>query len=256
MADYGPRKMLRNFSDALRKSELRDGNQLPIRYCGVLEFGETFGRPHYHILLYNMVKNRSDPLPYQRGLPRTLFNTSLWPHGHVDVAQFNPSTIAYILKYIFKDSRTGEPSIPFRTIRPAIGSYGIVSLAESVVKKHTTMPGIPTSFKYRNRTYIADAYTRKTFKEAYQRLGGKIPEQSLWDKKMQNLLLDEELDKLPWHLKNKTWERARQIEFLQNQKKKNQTQREEKVSASALKRAYAAFRDEAATKAARTGTED
>lgn len=239
MADVGPKKMMRNFFAALRNSEDRHGNPNPIRYCGVLEFGGQFGRPHFHILLYNMVKNLREPYPYRRGQPRPEQSIGLWPHGRVDFAEFNPSTIAYTVKYIFKDSRTEGLCIPFRTIRPGIGGYGIASLAASVAAKQSNLPSVPVSFRYRNRNYVPDHFTRQTFKVEYEKNGGTIDKATPMDRKLQSLLLDQELAALPWHQRKKTWERVKQLEFLERQAAAKKARTETAASQRAINYARA-----------------
>lgn len=170
----GPRKMISNFIDALRKSEVRAGNSLPIRFYGCLEFGSEFGRPHWHMLLYNLVNQWKQPPKYLRGLPRPRFTINLWPHGHVDIGEFNPATIRYTISYLFKDSRAGARPIVYQTIRPATGYYGIKSLAESFAQKHGTLPSPPTSFSIKGKRYPADQWTRGTFRNLFQKAGGKF----------------------------------------------------------------------------------
>ncbi|QCS37355.1 replication initiation protein [Tortoise microvirus 91] len=58
-----------------------------IRYYLAGEYGDSFNRPHYHVILFN-----SDP---QRIV-------DAWGNGDVHIADVNPKTCAYTLKYITK----------------------------------------------------------------------------------------------------------------------------------------------------------
>lgn len=167
-----PRTTTRRFMDALRKSEVRRGNMLPIRCFGVTEFGGLFGRPHTHLLIYNMVHNLREPVTYLKGLPRPRISIPIWPHGHVDVAEYNPKTINYVLEYLHKDSRE-SPVYPIYAKNPAIGYSGIVRLAESLAKQHGSLPRPPTSFDLGGSPYPLDRYTREKFAAAFRAAGGR-----------------------------------------------------------------------------------
>lgn len=167
-----PRIITRRFMDALRKSESRGGNTLPIRFFGVTEYGERFGRPHHHLLIYNVVTNYRDPAPYRPSLPRPRIHIGSWPHGHVDVAEYNPATIRYVLKYLEKDSRS-SPVYPIYARNPAIGFSGIVRLAESLAKTYGKLPRPPTSFSLGGSPYPLDRYTKEKFAQAFRAAGGR-----------------------------------------------------------------------------------
>jgi len=236
MGASGPRKMMRAFFDNLRKSEARHLNGNPIRYFGCLEYGGKFGRPHFHMLIYNLEHNLIVPQPYRRNLPRPQLNISIWPHGSVDPGTFNPATIAYTSKYIFKDTRNGEPAHPFRTIRPAIGYYGLEYLAAQIAKKHSILPEPPVSFQMGSTTYFPDNWTRKTFDKCFITAGGKyekIPTPQ--EKQMLSLQTREALRLLPRHIQERQTKRLETIEYLQRSKEEAKAAFEERASDRAQK---------------------
>ena len=95
---------VQKFFKKLRK---RTGKKLKYFYVG--EYGGTFLRPHYHIILYNLPKRYIiDPLFVQE---------KIWKLGIVDIVPANMPTIFYTVGYIMKgkfeplhevDEQTGE----------------------------------------------------------------------------------------------------------------------------------------------------
>lgn len=123
---HGPRTLVRRFFSALRKKERQAGNQSTIRYFGCLEFGETTGRPHIHLLIWNMRASLLQAEPYRQGLPRPKYTIGQWPHGHVDCCPFNQSAARYVSKYVtkFETSPDLKPMC-FHPVRPALGFDGL-----------------------------------------------------------------------------------------------------------------------------------
>ena len=140
LREKGAKKLYSNFLDALRKSEHRAGNLKTIRSFGCLEFGTLTGRPHYHLLIFNHVKNLIDAQPYLRGLPRIRHHTGLWPHGHCDIQPFNLNAAKYVCKYTTKlDQHHGKPLV-FHCQRPPLGYNGLIQHAEQISRspsRHT-----------------------------------------------------------------------------------------------------------------------
>lgn len=224
LEDRGPKKIIYSFLDALRKSECRGGNSAPIRSYGCYELGGMLGRPHYHMLLYNVVVNYQEPTNYTKGLPRPRYHIGCWPHGHVDIGQHNPATVNYTIEYLMKDTRKdGNQSFPIRTQRPAIGFYGLQSLAVSLANKHGELPEMPTSLMLNGRSYPLDHWSKNVLREEFKEAGGTFKN---WpgplDKKLRFLQTCAEFDAFP-HIKARFEKRNEQTERLiaQAEAKKN-----------------------------------
>lgn len=187
------RTTIRNFIAALRASESRKGNIAPIRFFGCLEYGGSFGRPHWHMLVFNLMANYRPPSKYHRGLPRPLCRITQWPHGHVDVAEFNLATVNYVCDYLtdFSGVKGDVPSIPVRTIRPAIGYYGLKAFAQEIVKERSILLQMPTSFTIGTRHYPIDRWTRDTFIKLYEEAGGRYRPQGTPKKRYRLRLIEE-----------------------------------------------------------------
>lgn len=203
------KRHLRNFLRALRHSESRSGNRAPIRYYGCLEFGGQFGRPHFHLLLYNVVRNYREPTPYLRGLPRPRYHIGLWPHGHVDIGELNSKTIWYVSSYMQKTAGSGsESALPFRTVRPAIGHYGLSRLARALVSKRGSDLLEPDFLNLNGRRYPMDRWMKMTFRNECLRYGGSLlKEQPL--ERWHRLRLKAELTAPVEMEKERAWARLR-----------------------------------------------
>lgn len=168
------RATIRKFYDALRHAEARAGNTLPIRYYGCLEFGGQYARPHWHMLIFNLLACYRDPPPYRRGLPRPHQHIAQWPHGGVDVGEFNLATVNYVCDYV-TDFRKDEPClrpVPYRTIRPAIGFYGLQHVVQANMKEHSILSEKPAFFEFGGRNWPIDQWTRDWYVKLWLDAGG------------------------------------------------------------------------------------
>lgn len=232
----GRKQIIYRFLDALRKSETRAGNSQPIRLYGCYELGGTLGRPHYHMLIYNMIKNYTQPTKYIRNLPRPRYHTKLWPYGHVDIGEYNPATVNYTIEYLMKDTRTsGAQSFPIRTARPAIGYYGLRSLAESLARKHGTLPELPVSLKLDGRSYPLDRWSKDVLRKHFKKNGGTFTE---WkgpiQKKLRFLQTIAEFDNFP-HIKERITKAQQQKERMIEQSEIKKATRTAEIEQRALR---------------------
>lgn len=95
------------------------------RYFGCGEYGEKFGRPHYHFILFGL-----DPLLAEA------FCAARWPYGFVSVRPVLPAHFGYVAAYTVKkltrstDERLAPGQLPeFARMsrRPGIGVPGLWS---------------------------------------------------------------------------------------------------------------------------------
>lgn len=61
-----------------------------IRYFACGEYGDKFGRPHYHAIIYGVSPTEADLIE------------SCWPHGHVKLGFVTEDSCAYVAKYMTK----------------------------------------------------------------------------------------------------------------------------------------------------------
>lgn len=167
---------LRRFVDALQQSERRHGNPVPIRYFGCLEFGGRYARPHWHLMIFNLVHNYRSPPPYQKGLPRPAgFHSTLWPHGHIDNGEFNLATVHYVTGYLTDFAELKNPDLKpvlYRTTRPGIGSPGLRRVAFDHAQWQSTISERPAFLEIGGRTWPLDRWSREQFMKHFADAGG------------------------------------------------------------------------------------
>lgn len=116
-----------------------DGRK-PIRFFVAGEYGEKFGRPHFHAILFNAWF--PDSVRYANGTYRSELAEELWSHGNVVIGNVTPESSAYVAGYTLHkahkraeeyaedlvDPTTGEvsgrrPEFVVMSRRPGIGAW-------------------------------------------------------------------------------------------------------------------------------------
>lgn len=132
-----------NFMKRLRK-EVRGVDpgprrSYPVRFFCSGEYGETYGRPHWHAILFNV--HFGDEVRYVNGTLRSETCERLWGRGNAVLGAVTPQSAAYVAGYTLSkvygnpdhyedvvDVETGEVTSrrpPFCTMsrRPGIGAW-------------------------------------------------------------------------------------------------------------------------------------
>jgi hypothetical protein len=81
------KKHIKNFLDSLRRHFKRDRKE-KLRYYVCGEYGERFGRPHWHLAIFNKI-TRNELEKY-------------WKRGFIDIQPLNNQTASYIAGYVLK----------------------------------------------------------------------------------------------------------------------------------------------------------
>ena len=134
------------FIKRLRKSETvygkRDGRRIvvsrpTIRFFMCGEYGETYGRAHYHALLFNY--RPEDLVP----INKTLFDSpklaKLWRHGAVTVGDVTWQSASYVARYIF-DKLNGELGRDKYAV--SVDDDGVITFRDSEFCQMSRRPGI------------------------------------------------------------------------------------------------------------------
>lgn len=87
--DYSYEEYIRASSRIGEYSDDYTYDSYPLRYYGVVEFGGTTGRVHWHYLLFNVLDKRNIE--------------KAWQAGMIQIDPCNINTIDYVLKYMIKD---------------------------------------------------------------------------------------------------------------------------------------------------------
>lgn len=113
---------VQTFFKRLRKADSKV-QKCSIRYYLVGEYGPQTHQPHYHIILFNL----HDSLVSKLG--------RIWGHGHVDIGDVTPHSIAYCCGYLVKSTDDDKSS---RTFPLALMSKGLgkTYLTPAMVRWH------------------------------------------------------------------------------------------------------------------------
>lgn len=175
------RATIKRFVQSLQASERRAQNSLPIRYIGCIEYGSDYGRPHLHVLIWNLMRNYRRPpqyLAHLKGLPRPRHAIPQWPHGHVDIAEVNLSTMHYVMSYMLDFSHLKTPHRPpakyVSTRRPGIGAYGMRQVGWEIARSHSTVSMLPGSISLKGRHFPMGTWSKQQVLKGFTDAGGLI----------------------------------------------------------------------------------
>jgi hypothetical protein len=139
----GPSLEKKDFQDFIKRFRARIA-PAKLRYYMAGEYGENFGRPHFHACIFGYDFN--DKKLWKRTSSNSLLYRSqlleeLWPFGHSSVGDVNFESAAYVARYVMKkvtgkqsdkhyektDPITGEiikckPEYNKMSLKPGIGS--------------------------------------------------------------------------------------------------------------------------------------
>lgn len=126
-----------------------------VRFYMAGEYGEQYGRPHYHIGLFGL--DFSDKI-YLRRTPsgsklyRSPFLEKLWPYGYSSVGELNLESAGYIARYIMK-KLTGDGNKTHYEILDL--ETGEIKLKPKEYNNMSRKPGIGKTFleKYKDDIY-------------------------------------------------------------------------------------------------------
>lgn len=97
----------------LRKDQWNNGNVNSLKYYLAGEYGDTYKRPHYHVIMFNLdlkiligekefTQVKLGNIPLDGKFP---FTTPTWNNGHITVGQVNAASVGYTLIYLHKKWR-------------------------------------------------------------------------------------------------------------------------------------------------------
>lgn len=135
----------KHFVDFMKRYRfwLNEDYQKKLRFFMCGEYGENFGRPHYHAIIFG--HDFHDKTPYKKVGGNLYWKSAkleeLWTHGHCIIGEANFETAAYVARYVTKkingdkalehynkiDLKTGEvlseriPEYVTMSRRPGVG---------------------------------------------------------------------------------------------------------------------------------------
>lgn len=164
-SDYSLNRLdLHRFIDNLRH------NYSCIRYFACGEYGETFGRPHYHLIMWNLPLN---DLEFARksknglNLYQSPWLNEKWSRGQVLVGEVNWETSAYVARYVTKkhtkeqnEELNRENEFVVMSRKPGIGAEYYEKYKDKIYKNDSIIvltsksnPSVVKPPKYFDRLY-------------------------------------------------------------------------------------------------------
>lgn len=153
------------------------------RYFGCGEYGENFGRPHYHTLLLGLDFQDKQFWKFNESGEEKLYISKtlqqLWPYGHSYIGSVTFKSAAYVARYCTKkvggeaatehykkaNTQTGEiydiePEFMRCSLKPAIGKKWFDKYKSDLDKGFITFEGVRTKTpRYYDKLYAkADEY--------------------------------------------------------------------------------------------------
>jgi len=191
------KKDVQEFLKRLRRQWEYKYGEDNIRFFMCGEYGEKFGRPHYHLLMFNFnVRDKKFYKKSQKGFDmyHSQIIEDIWGKGHIELNDITPETCAYVARYVLKkqkgkgskDYYLSQGKVPEFTNcsrKPGIGYYYYEDNKEKMYefdKVHlVNSKGIQTlkPAKYYDRLFDAE-YTERmqSIKEARKRLAERRQE--------------------------------------------------------------------------------
>lgn len=93
---------VRYFQNFMKKLRKKYGNGIRFFHCG--EYGDKYGRPHYHAILFN--HDFDDKVLWKNSGQFPLYRSSalekLWPYGYSSIGNVTFESAAYVARYVMK----------------------------------------------------------------------------------------------------------------------------------------------------------
>ncbi|WNK13788.1 MAG: replication initiator protein [Microvirus sp.] len=129
-----------------------------LRYLASGEYGDTYGRPHFHLCLFNC--DFADKYQTAKNLCESPFLAKLWPYGTHKIGTLTGASAAYVAQYTIKKQGTtyhtpdGEilrPPFLRMSLKPALGTKYITKYKNDLQSGYLVTDGkkgrIPRAYK-------------------------------------------------------------------------------------------------------------
>ena len=143
---------VRDFQLFMKRLRRSHGPNIRFYHCG--EYGEQYGRPHYHACLFNF--DFVDKRPWKQLRENTLYRSAelerLWPYGHSSVGGLTFQSAAYVARYIMKKVNGKAAEDHYEKVDPETGEI------HRLTPEYTTMSRRPGIGKGWLEKYSGDVY--------------------------------------------------------------------------------------------------
>lgn len=113
---------LAHFQKFMKRLRKRFGDGIRFFHCG--EYGENFGRPHYHAIIFNL--DFDDRVLFSQRAGVNLYTSemlsSLWPYGFCSIGDVTFDSAAYVARYCMKKVTGKDADDHYTFIHPVTGA--------------------------------------------------------------------------------------------------------------------------------------
>ena len=149
------KKDFQDFMKRLRKKKHANTNN-PIRYYQCGEYGEKFGRPHYHAILFNTNFRDREIIQGHKGLTQSETLSKLWGKGHSSIGDVTFQSAAYVAGYVQKKINGQQKDTHYAIVDQQTGEY--FGQRQQEYSTMSRRPGIAGSWfaKHKDDVYPSD----------------------------------------------------------------------------------------------------
>ena len=149
------KKDFQDFMKRLRKKKNANTNN-PIRYYQCGEYGEKFGRPHYHAILFNTNFRDREIIQGHKGLTQSETLSKLWGKGHSSIGDVTFQSAAYVAGYVQKKINGQQKETHYAIVDYQTGEY--FGQRQQEYSTMSRRPGIAGSWfaKHKDDVYPSD----------------------------------------------------------------------------------------------------
>ena len=151
-------KFMKRFRKRFKGLSLDSKGASPIRFYMAGEYGENFGRPHFHACIFNF--DFEDKTFWQKtGSGSRIYRSKaleeLWPYGWSTIGEVTFESAAYVARYIMKKITGKNADDHYEFINPNTGE---ITLRKPEFNKMSLKPGIGFDWyeKYQTDVYPHD----------------------------------------------------------------------------------------------------
>jgi len=148
------KKDFQDFMKRLRKHK-KANTKNPIRFFHCGEYGEKFGRPHYHAILFNTNFNDRKPIPGQKNLTTSDTLKQLWGKGHVSIGDVTFQSASYVAGYVQKKINGKQKEDHYRRIDKTTGETWVLPQEYATMSRRPGIAGLWFA-KHKKDVYPSD----------------------------------------------------------------------------------------------------
>lgn len=205
---------LADFQKFMKRLRFENKNRT-IRFFHCGEYGEKFGRPHYHAILFNFDfddKTYSDNSPSGEKLYYSPKLERLWPHGRARIGNVTFKSAAYVARYILKKFTGPDAWMYYDEIDHETGE-----VLKELKPEYVTMsrrPGVATEWFKKFKTDV--------FPDDFVVIDGKkVKTPSFYLRQLEKIdpmeheyVTENRKEKIKKHRENNTWRRLKDREEI------------------------------------------